>query len=124
MVEDILGRGIAISVCHLFRWSAAWEACLWSRLREPDLALVALLKLFQRYTAPNFMGLHPVLVRSNPDCRTCFAHHFHNQEVVEAPKRGLVDKHGSVVSISSDLIVTSISFKLMPTQELILRFHK
>lgn len=81
-----------------YRWSAAWEACLWSRLRNSDLALAALLKVFQRYTAPNFMGLHPALVGTDPSCRTCFTHDYQNQVLQRAPKRGLTDKYGSVVS--------------------------
>lgn len=100
------------------RWSAAWESCLWSRLRDPRSAWFALRKVFHRYTSPNLLGLHPALVSSEPSCRTCFQDS--GKEFVEQSrdpsdaKRGLVNRDGAVVrsSLSSYHSLSLVSNRL------------
>ena len=55
-------------------WSSAWESCLWSRLYVSATALRSLLRILQRFTAPNMLSLHPLLVPMGeyPQCSTCF----------------------------------------------------
>ena len=55
-------------------WSSAWESCLWSRLYVSDTALRSLLQILQRFTAPNLLSLHPLLVPMGDysQCCTCF----------------------------------------------------
>lgn len=54
-------------------WSAAWEACLWSRLQRPEQALAALLRLLKRFSAENLLSLHPALEPSGEEqCATCY----------------------------------------------------
>jgi hypothetical protein len=57
-------------------WSAAWEACIYARLRESDNALKSLIKLLKKYSSPNLLSLHPPLAkRSTTGCSTCFEEH-------------------------------------------------
>jgi alpha-L-fucosidase 2 len=54
-------------------WSAAWEACLHARLRNPEAAMLSLMRLLLKFSAPNLLALHPPLSRKGPDdCATCF----------------------------------------------------
>jgi alpha-L-fucosidase 2 len=54
-------------------WSAAWEACLHARLRNPEAAMLSLTRLLLKFSAPNLLALHPPLSRNGPnDCATCF----------------------------------------------------
>ena len=55
-------------------WSSAWESCIWSRLYDSNMALQSLLRILKRFTAPNMLSLHPLLVPMGeyPRCSTCF----------------------------------------------------
>jgi hypothetical protein len=53
-------------------WSAAWETCLWSRLRQNNQATSALKKLLTRYLSRNLLGLHPKLAPNHQNCVTCY----------------------------------------------------
>jgi len=54
-------------------WSAAWQACLWARLREGDAAWSSLSRILKRYTVGNFLSIHPRLEKSGAEeCSTCF----------------------------------------------------
>ena len=77
-------------------WSAAWEACLWARLRDADAVMRALQRLLSRYSAANLLSLHPPLDHGqNEDCGTCFGEPFYLKDASganfdPAPARGMV----------------------------------
>jgi hypothetical protein len=56
-------------------WSAAWEAALRARLREPEEGLAALQRILKKFSAANLMSLHPQLSPLDmlKPCGTCFA---------------------------------------------------
>lgn len=56
-------------------WSAAWESCLWARLRRSDRVWDTLTKIASKYTSSNMLGLHPPLrdkFGDSEQCATCF----------------------------------------------------
>lgn len=54
-------------------WSAVWGACLWARAARGEEAWVYMSRIFQKYSAPNLLGLHPSLTHFSPhNCDTCY----------------------------------------------------
>jgi hypothetical protein len=87
-------------------WSAAWEACLWARARDPEKAFLALSKVLTRYSAPNLLGLHPQLMKTGA-CPTCYGEDTNlrsvkNKEILLV-ERGMVDKRAAKVSNNAHL---------------------
>jgi hypothetical protein len=73
-------------------WSAAWETCLWSRLRKPNETINAMKKLIQNYFSRNLFGLHPKLAPSHQNCVTCYGPH---------PSPGDTNRRGMITTDSS-----------------------
>mmetsp|Transcript_21049 Transcript_21049/g.30404 ORF Transcript_21049/g.30404 Transcript_21049/m.30404 type:complete len:1233 (+) Transcript_21049:106-3804(+) len=94
-------------------WSAAWEMCLWARLRENSGVWNATTKVLSKYSADNLLGLHPPLKQWNKECPTCFKEK--EKSVAsglksggrlvhsESSPRGMIDKDGAVFQIDTNM---------------------
>lgn len=81
-------------------WSAAWEVCLWSRLRQSTSATTALKKLLDRFFTRNLFGLHPKLGPNKPNCVTCYAPL--TQAKGDTDHRGMTTSDGSVYQMDAN----------------------
>jgi hypothetical protein len=112
-------------------WSAAWEGSIWTRLRRPDEAMTATLRLLRKFYAPNLLALHPPLSHSGiRGCGTCFTEGIASKRRISSTairaqyNRGFFSSEDDKVSqilyyyfclISTTLFIsrTNNSFKLM-----------
>jgi hypothetical protein len=94
--KTTLGAKIAAGGGHT-GWSAAWETCLWARLRKGTNSLTSLKKLFAKYLSRNLFGLHPKLQPSQSNCETCYAPSTHAPRG-DTVSRGMSTGDASVVS--------------------------
>jgi hypothetical protein len=84
-------------------WSAAWELCLWSRLRQSSSVAIALKKLvFGRFFTRNLFGLHPKLTPNRPNCVTCYGPLPLSQAKGDTDHRGMTTSDGSIFQMDAN----------------------